>query len=576
MPESERVGVLGLLAVAPVVVLATLSLSMRVTMMFGLGLRSATFVGIAAVFVLAIVSFGFSGLRLLVPSRPSATEVLVLIGILAILVVLWDRAADRSLIWPHLFGADPAHHAALITYIADTGHLLEADARLQGLGNYPVGSHLIAAAITTMTGRAPIVAMWWTGLGAAVSQVFGIAWLTRTCSPGRSWGGIGVALMLWFGAWYFGLGALTISFFFSQILAVSYCVVGVGLVALGGCGLVTRRWVPPVLVLTAATALTYPQHAVVLPAAVAVPIALTLFSRLRAHSWRRRVALVGLTSVVVFAGLALSFDWLALSPYPTRQAIFGVGEGFLPPFTVASMGGTLGVLMLAFGAIHLVTRSVRADRVALVLLAAAAAPAALFVGLTVLRLRGEPVTTYRATKNVYVLLPLLVAASGAAIVGSTRLVALKWLEHRPGSAVGPKRPESFVAVAAVLLSLGIVLRPNPLRTAWEPLVDRDAYVLSQAVVKRFPRGDVGVVSEGISAYVLWFVFFRENALTPSDPISPPMTAWNNWPDGPRDERYLLVDAESAGRYSTKPGVRVIGRHNGALLLERPNITNQPT
>ena len=572
MPEpirspSEHVGTLGLLAVAPVVAMATVSLSMRGGMMLGLGLRPAALVGIASVVLLALFSFGFSGLRTLVPVRPSATEVLVLIGILAILVVLWDRAADRSLVWPHLFGADPAHHVAIVTYIADTGHLLEDDERLQGLGSYPVGSHLVAAALTSITGRAPVVTMWWAGMAASVSQLFGIVWLTRTSSAKRSWGGAGVALVLWFGAWYFGLGALTVSFFFSQLLAVSFCIVGVGLVLLGVRGLPIRQWVPAVGVLTLATLLTYPQHAVVLPAAVAVPVAFTILSRLRKRSTRGRIAVVGAAVAVLAGVLALSFSRLASSPYLTRQAIFGVGEGFLPPFTVASMGGALAVLLLGAGAVHLGARSIRADRGALVLLCAMAAPATLFVGLTVLRLLGEPVTTYRATKNVYVILPLVIAAAGASVAESVRMVHECLLAHRFSRETRPV--ESWTAVVGMVVAVLLVSRPTPLRVAWEPLVDRDAYVLSEAVVKRYPRGDVGVVSEGISSYVLWFVFFRENTLTPTDPIAPPITAWNTWPDGPRDERYLLVDADSAGRYSTKPGVRVVGRNNGALLLERP-------
>ena len=403
-------------------------------------------------------------------------------------------------------------------------------------------------------------------MAAAVTQVFGIVWLTRSCSPGRSWGGTGVALVLWFGAWYFGLGSLTVSFFFSQILAVSFCLVGVGLVVLGVRGLPSRRWIPPVVVLTVATLFTYPQHAVVLPAAVVVPVAFAVLTRLRVHSWRRRVALVGSAAAVFLGVLALSFDRLSSSPYLTRQAIFGVGEGFLPPFTVASMGGVLGVFLLGAGVLRLGARGVRADRGALVLLCAIAAPTALFVALTVLRLLGEPVTTYRATKNVYVILPLAIAAAGAAVAESLRRLDSSLQKLR----LGLVRSETWTAVAGIAVAVLLVARPTPLRVAWEPLVDRDAYVLSRAVVKRYQRGDVGVVSEGISGYVLWFVFFRENAMTPNDPIAPPITAWNTWPNGPRDERYLLVDAASAGAFATKPGVRVVGRHNGALLLERPN------
>ena len=107
--------------------------------------------------------------------------------------------------------------------------------------------------------------------------------------------------------------------------------------------------------------------------------------------------------------------------------------------------------------------------------------------------------------------------------------------------------------------------PQP---ASEAVVNKDAYVLGAYAVERFGARAIGVAGEGISPYVLWFVFLRENKLDSPNSVAPRLTEWDDWPTGKRAERYLLVDASVASRFVRQPGVKVIARRGGALLLER--------
>ncbi len=570
-----RVGILGFLAVAPVVVAATCSLATRLAMQADLSLEASIGVSALAVAGLAVTSFGLHGLRDLIPMRPHRVEFIVVVILLVMLVVLWDRAADRTLMWPHIFGADPAHHGALVSWITDTGRLPQPGPRLEGLASYPVGAHLIAAVLTTLSGQTPISGMWWTALGAAASQLLAIAWLTRICSPRRSYTGLGVAVILWLGAWHFGIGAVTISFFFAQAVAVSFSLVGVGLVALGAAGLELRKWLPATLVLLVATVLAYPQNAVVIPVALAVVALLRTGPRLRAMSTKRRTrGLLGLGALTLVLG-AVIYRRASSSPYLTRQALYGLGEGGLPPLTITAVGGLLAIAMFVAGGVEIIARAWRGDRPALVLSAALAAPGSVLAGLAALRWVGEPVTIYRITKNFYVILPLLCVAAGVAVASTQFEVAAalgRWRRRIPSltgeTALRRGRARSVFTVAALLVALGVALRPSPLRLTSEPLVNQDAYRLGTYAANTYDVRDIGVAGEGLSTYVLWYVLFHENTLPPADQLALRLTAWDDWPNGGRDERYLLVDASAARRFEARPGVKVIARSGGARLLER--------
>lgn len=571
----SRVGLLGFLAVAPVVAAATCSLATRVALRAGLSLDVSIGVSAIAIATLAVVSFGLRGLRDLVPVRPPRVEFIVVVILLIMLVVLWDRAADRTLMWPHLVTSDAAQHAALVRWIADTGRLPEPGPRLGGLATYPVGAHLIAAVLTALSGQTPISGMWWTAIGAAVSQLLAIAWLTRMCSRTRSYAGIGVAVILWLGAWRFGISAVTGQFFFAQVVAVSFSLVGVGLVVLGATGLEVRKWVPATLVLLVATVFTYPQNAVVIPGALGALALVRTVPRLRGLSnpGRLRALLGSVALLVVVGGVILRKG--SGSPYLTRQALYGSGEGAVPPLSVAAVGGLLAVALFVAGTIEIIARCRRGDRGALVLSAALAAPATVLAGLATLRWVGEPVTAYRITKNFYVILPLLCVAAGVAVV-ATQIELTSVLRRRSGpvpvitgtSARRPSGAPSWVAVGLLLISLGVALRPDPLLWVSEPLVNQDAYKLGTYAANKYDVRDIGVAGEGISPYVLWVVLFHENTLDPADQLPQRLTVWDDWPNGRRNERYLLVDASVAGRFAAKPGVKVIARRGGALLLER--------
>lgn len=570
-----RVGLLGFLAVAPVVAAATCSLATRVALPAGLSLKVSIGVSAIAVATLAVVSFGLRGLHDLIPVRPPRVEFIVVVILLVMLVVLWDRAADRTLMWPHLNAADPAHHGAIVRWIAETGRLPEPGPRLEGLAAYPVGAHLIAAVLTVLSGQTPISGMWWTAIGAAAAQLFAIAWLTRICSRTRSYAGVGVAVILWLGAWYFGIGAVTISFFFAQAVAVSFSLVGVGLVVLGATGMEARKWLPATLVLLVATVVTYPQNAVVIPAALGVLALVRTVPRIRAMSAQARLrALLGSAALLVVLGGGI-IGKAAGSPYLTRQALYGMGEGGLPPLSVSTVGGLLAIAMFAAGTINVIACAARGDRGALVLSAALAAPATIVIGLAAIRWVGEPVTIYRITKNIYAILPLLCVAAGVA-VAATQVEVTAALRRLSGPvpllARTPERRRSrapsWVAVAALLVALGSTLRPSPLRLVSEPLVNQDAYKLGTYAATNYNVKDIGVAGEGISTYVLWFVLFHENTFDSADQLVQRLTVWDDWPNGRRDERYLLVDASVASRFVTKRGVKVIARRGGARLLER--------
>ncbi len=575
---SGPIGVLGFLAIVPVVFAATLSLTMRAGLMAGQSVKVAAGLSVLSVAGLALVSFGWVGLRDLRPTRPSRVELTVAAALLGMLVALWDRAADRSLLWPHLVGVDPAHHAAIVRWISESNGLPTVDSQLGGLVGYPVGAHVIAAAITSVSGLTPVTGMWLTALGAGAAQLFAIAWLTRTFSPRRSWTGVGVAILLWLGAWNFGIGAITITFFFAQVVAVTFSLVGVGLVALGARGLAVRKWLPSTVVLLLATVLTYPQSAVVIPGALGAFAVVRAVDALRAGSKSQRR-----NAAIVSAGLAVAIGAIALhgidSPYLTRQAFYGVAEGGLPALSVGAAGGVVAVGLFAAGALELLARAIRGDRPALVLGAAIAAPTAVLGALVLLRALGEPVTTYRITKNVYMILPLICAATGVAVSSAAVVVAAavdQWRGPNPRRSsqvstkvAGQTRPvRAWTAAGAIVIAIGVTLGPGLPKPAAEPLVDQDAYVLGAYAVKNFEPQTIGVAGEGISPYVLWFVFLRGNALGSTKSVAPRFTEWDDWPTGRRADRYLLVDGSIAPRFVGKPGVKVIARRGGALLLER--------
>lgn len=569
---SHGITVLGALAVGPAVVAACVIVTIKIGVSLGVGLVPSAWASIATVIVLLVAAFASGAGRHLLLRRPSLSETLMFLGLLGLLVVLWDRAADRSLVWPHLYGVDQAHHGSLVTWIVDERRLPTADPRIGSLGNYPIGVHLIAAMTTLAMGTTPITAMWWTALGIIIVQVFAIVWLVRVCSPKRSLTGAPIALAVWLAAWQFGVGSLSASFFFSQALGVTFCLVGVGLVVLGSSGTPRRQWLPAAVVLTAATAWTYPQHASTIPACVGVVLAL------QAHQWFKvlqptKRKIVGIP-LVLTVGAAVALAWRASrnSPYLTRGAFFGNGEGALPALSVGNIGGVLIAALMALAVVELAVGA-RRRRTPPVLLIAISSAVGLGALLAVGRALGWGVTQYRITKNAYLAMPLLAVGVGVllAISGQSLVIAcarrsadstdrMRWLRRIEfgGVSVG------LAVVAVVALSRG------PLRLASEPVMDRDSYRLARVAAKKYNPEDIGVAGEGLGPYAIWWTGLRRNAPVGTAIVAPRMEVWRDWPEGARPERYLIVDSTVYNDFASRTGVRVVGRFGTAALLEREN------
>ena len=568
---------LGALAVGPTVVAACLIVTIKVGVSLGVGLVPSAFASIATIIVLLVAAVASSAVSQLFPRRPSLPETLVLLGLLVLLVLLWDQAADRSLVWPHLYGVDQAHHGSLVTWIVDERRLPTPDPRIGGLGSYPIGVHLIAAVTAIASGTTPITAMWWTAVGVIVAQVFAIVWLVRICSPRRSLMGAPIALAVWLAAWQFGVGSLSASFFFSQALGVTFCLVGVGLALLGSSGTARREWLPAAIVLAVATAWTYPQHALTIPACVGVVLVL------QAHQWFKvleptKRKFIGISMVFVTAA-AVVLAWSASrnSPYLTRGAFFGNGEGALPALSIGNIGGALVAALMTLGVAELAVGA-RRRREPLVLLIAIFSAVGLGALLALGRALGWGVTQYRITKNAYLAMPLLAVGVGVlvAISGQSWIAVplrrspnptdrMRWLRRSDVGGVG----------VGVGLMVVVALSRGPLRLSSEPVMDRDSYRLARVVAKKYNPEDIGVAGEGLGPYVIWWTGLRRNVPVGTAIVAPRMEVWREWPKGNRPERYLVVDSTVFNDYASRTGVRVLARFGTAALLERESAAPLP-
>jgi hypothetical protein len=545
---------LAIAATTPALAGAFTVVAVRVGFRIGLGLLSSTAFGLVVLGVVVRWCLRPYRLKFRWPPRNE----LVVIGILFVLTfILWNRAANRSLFWPHAWGVDQAHHAALTTYIADTDGPPKIVAQLGGMAGYPPGAHELAAAFSRATHVNPLGATWFIGLGSGFAQLWVVGWLAfRLCREARTLAAI-AAVSLWLLGWRIGIGMVSESFYLSHSLTILFANVGLGLLFLAHRG--RSRWYVPIAILATASVITYPQAAVVIPTAIAF---LHFGSVRRWFSQLPRTVRQISTAFAIAAGL-VAFR-LARASGSLRAAILGVGEGSITPLGPKAIGGPLALLILGYGLVQ-ITRASFAHRLARAVVGAIVGP--LFVAAVFLLLRrgGFPLSNYRVLKNGQTAFPLLCVCGGYGV--SAAATSTLWTGKYTW---GTRRREvvaglSLVSTLAVFALTGKSLQ---LSSTSFPLVDRDAYVLARYAAKTYPPEEVGLAGNGLGPYTLWWAGVGRQAVYQTEQMNPRMALFDLWPAGPRTERFLLVDATVREKFENRPGVTVVKSRNGAAILTK--------
>jgi hypothetical protein len=268
---------------------------------------------------------------------------------------------------------------------------------------------------------------------------------------------------------------------------------------------------------------------------------------------------------MVFAAMVTGFSRVIESP-ALRNAVQGNGEGVLDTLSVKSVGGPLAAATLGAGTLFACLLSLK-QRELRPLMGAIFAPAAAAAVFLLLRRGGFPIVTYRIVKNGQTAFPFLCVAGGfglAYLAAQTTWnpIRLRWFGSRPWAA------GNALAIGTALACLAFVARPAPLGLTSLDLVDRDAYELSRVAAKILPPEEVGIVADGLGGYTLWWAGVGRTVPFAGAQMIPRITLFDAWPEGPRTEKYLLVDSTVRALYESRPGVRVYKSRNGAAILER--------
>jgi hypothetical protein len=547
---------LAIIATSPALVGAFVIVAIRIGFRLGLGLASSTAIGLIALG--AIVWLCLRQYRVQF-RRPPRSEIVV-IGVLIILtLILWDRAANRSLFWPHAWGVDQAHHAALTTFIVDTNGPPRIVPQLGGMAGYPPGAHELAAAFSKITHVNPLGSTWFIGLGSGFAQLWVVGWLAfRLCRDARPLAAI-VAVSLWLLGWRIGIGMVSESFYLSHSLTVLFGNVGLGLIFLAH----RRRalWYVPIAILALASVFTYPQAAVVIPGAVVF----VHFGSVR--RWFAGLApkfRLGLMTLAVVVGI-LGFQW-ARRNGSVRRAILGVGEGSVTQLEPKVIGGPLATAILAYGLFQFLRAYASGShRAARAVIGAVAGPLLVATVFLMLRRGGLPLINYRILKNGQTVFSLLCVCGG---YGVSAAATADWWTGK--YALGT-RQKSITTAVTLLCALAMLLRTgnaSRFSSTSFPLVDRDAYTLARFAAKTYPPDEVGLAGNGLGPYTLWWAGVGRTATYQSEKLIPRMELFDSWPAGPRTERFLLVDASVRERYVNRPGVTVLYSRNGAAILTK--------
>ena len=529
--------------------------SLHVGLRIGLAIVPSAAIGVIGWFAILAACFQ-RRTKATHPAKASvAGEILIVVVLLALSLLLWDRAADRSILWPHAWGVDQAHHAALTTFISDTDSPPRIAPQLGGMSGYPSGSHELAAAIGRVSSLNPFSATWVTGLLSGFLELWAIAWLAVTLSKRAGILGAVVSCGLWLVGWRIGIGIVTESFFLAQSVAILFGTVGVGLVAKARAG--SRRWYVPVIVFTVASLFTYPQSAILIPGALLATALPSIRRRLRqAPPW-----LVSGVGFLCVAFVVFAYQW-ASSSIGFRSALQGVGEGGLNTLGVSSVGGPAIALVLTIGSASVVRRSWHEPHMR-ALVGAIMAPLIVAAVFLLLRRSGFPIVMYRIYKNGQTVFPLLCVAGGLGVAHYTSRIL--WSDC--ANVRRPMLVMNGLLALSTIATLLYVARPTRLGPGFVALMDRDAYDLARKSATVIAPDNIALAGDGLSAYTLWWAGLGRTASYEWKPMIPRMTLFESWPTG-RPEQYMLVDSTARAKYENKPGVVVVASKGGAALLKR--------
>ena len=543
-------------SVAPSLLGACIVVALWAGLQVGIGIGGATVIG-TGLFI-AVSGWCLWPMRKMRP-RLGGQDLVAAALCALVTIALWDRAATRSMFWPHAFGVDQAHHGALTTFIFDTNGPPAIVGRLGGMANYPAGAHELAASVATILGLSPLSATWFTALSATFIQLWAIAWVATLASRHHGVLTSAITISIWIAGWGLGVGTVSESFYFSQTVAVLFGIVGVGLLIVGRRS--STRWYLPAALLGVAAVLTYPQAAVVIPGAALLIAWGPLRQYLRTLPGRVRHA--GALMVLVIAVLGFEF---ARSSAGLRSSLQGVGEGSVRQMNITNLGGPVAVLLMMVGLYYLVRGAFRSREDLLPLIGAISAPIVVAIVFMAIRRGGFPIVSYRIQKNGFAAFPFLCVAGG---FGATSVVTsvIARTDRQRGSAqlraLGPVMLSALTSLALLVYLSG----PVKLRSTAVPLVDRDAYELARLATRGLIPDDIALAGDGLSPYTIWWAGIGRTASYQSKPLIPRMTLFETWPIG-RPENYLLVDSTVRERYENRPGVIVVASRNGAALLKR--------
>lgn len=553
------------------------------------GLRSFAVCGVGGAVLFAIVclaSVGRDVVRLRM-ARPTGPEAALVLLALAAGWLIASRTFHLSFFAPTTFTVDAAHHAGLVTWMVDRGHVPHGfQPELTSFSDYPLWGHVVPAIASSITGLEPITTLWLMALASVVLQWPLTAVIARAVTRGRSWAVAAVPMLLMILAWRFTIGLATWDFFFAQLVSLFMAVAGVAFIASAEAAATPiRRWIPAAAVFSAAALFTYPQQAIIVPLAAAAALLTRRYAR------RPSMVAVAGVSVAAVVVVALAVVLLRSQNYLTPQTLLGAGEGSVTQPSMRTLGGWLPTALAIVGAFVLVARARSRDGAAGAALGAAAGPTLLGLGLWAAKsgfLVHLDVTSYRITKNVYSAVPF-VAVLGAAAVG---WAFERRANRRPGSATQPTERTRSLGIALTITSvavLAVASRPKPLTGAAVPLVSRDASVLGSWARHHLDVRAVGIAGPGLEPYTLWFAallrpipsdptgldastavatYLRGEAAA-NTPITLASTRWASWPEGSSTERYLLVSGlPLIDDYLTRTGVTVLRRRGNAAILRR--------
>ena len=581
--QRSTIGALTAVSLGVSLIVGCIIVAARVLSLVGLRSLGACGVGGAVLFaIICLASVGRDVVRLRI-ARPTRAEAALVLLALAAGWLIASRTFDLSFFAPTTFTVDAAHHAGLVTWMVDRGHVPHGfQPELTSFSDYPLWGHVVPAIASSITGLEPITTLWLMALASVVLQWPLTAVIARAVTRGRSWAVAAVPMLLMILAWRFTIGLATWDFFFAQLVSLFMAVAGVAFIASAEAAAAPiRRWIPASAVFSAAALFTYPQQAIIVPLSAAAALLTRKYAR------RPSIVAVAGVSVAAIVVVALAVVLLRSQNYLTPQALLGAGEGSVTQPAMRTLGGWLPTALAIVGAFVLVARARSRDGAAGAAIGAAAGPTLLGLGLWAAKsgfLVHLDVTSYRITKNVYSAVPLVAVLAA---------VAVGWAFERRATRT-PVRP-TLALVVTVVAVLAVSSRPKPLSGVAVPLVSRDATTLGTWAREHLDVLRVGVVGPGLEPYTLWFsallrpvptdpagldastavaTYLRGDAPA-NTPLTLASTRWSAWPLGPSTEKYLLVSGlPFVNQYLARPGVRVLRRRGDAAILVRKERSDQ--